>query len=276
MTYSASSVPFVVAAQDTCAAPRGGEAPRARGPPARRDSRARLQRGSRGIDRRADARHSPVIVSEHSSHFLMHTLTRADRLRARLVFRNADLVCPVSDYLRAAIEEAWDAWRTSASCRTSSTPSFSRHGLTAPGRGADGRARVLVVAGLHPVKGVATLLRAVATRRRSATTSASTSLATGRSVTCARRSSPTSARVAVSRYMAGGPTEVADALRARASSCCPAVPRCSASRDRGARRRPAGLRSPGRRAAGGPRRAHRRADRRGDGGGARRRPAHDA
>jgi glycosyltransferase involved in cell wall biosynthesis len=101
----------------------------------------------------------PVIVSEHSSAFSLGTLSGTERLRARLVFGHADLVCPVSAYLRDRIEGLGVSTRFEVVPNPVDTRVFTQKregGTTAPPH------RILVVAGLQPVKGVDTLLAAVA------------------------------------------------------------------------------------------------------------------
>ena len=107
----------------------------------------------------------PVVVSEHSSHFPSGTLSRSGRARARLVFGAADLVCPVSEFLRRSIEANGTRGRFRVVPNSVDTTIFTPR---PPLAAADERARILVVSGLHPVKGVVTFLRAasrVAARR---------------------------------------------------------------------------------------------------------------
>ena len=46
----------------------------------------------------------PVLVTEHSSAFPRHLLTGTERLKARFAMNRAEMVLPVSDYLRVHIE----------------------------------------------------------------------------------------------------------------------------------------------------------------------------
>lgn len=46
----------------------------------------------------------PVVVTEHFSGFPRHLLTRTERLKARFAMNRAQMVLPVSDYLRGHIE----------------------------------------------------------------------------------------------------------------------------------------------------------------------------
>jgi glycosyltransferase involved in cell wall biosynthesis len=53
----------------------------------------------------AAPRRLPVVVTEHSSEFGYSGITPQALRRARFAFRRADIVCPVSDYLRRQIED---------------------------------------------------------------------------------------------------------------------------------------------------------------------------
>lgn len=103
----------------------------------------------------------PVVVSEHSSHFVDGTLGAAARLRSRLVFGGADLVCPVSAYLQRVLE-AQGVHARFRVVPNAVDPALYASTPAALARDAAGRARVLVVSGLHAVKNVGTLLHAVA------------------------------------------------------------------------------------------------------------------
>jgi glycosyltransferase involved in cell wall biosynthesis len=103
----------------------------------------------------------PVIVSEHSSAFSLGTLSRSERMRARLVFRHADLVCPVSAYLRRQIEGLGVAARFEVIPNPVDTRVFTQR-AEEPVGGTPAARRVLVVAGLQPVKGIDTMLSATA------------------------------------------------------------------------------------------------------------------
>ena len=46
----------------------------------------------------------PFVVSEHSSEFGWSGIRKGALRRARIAFSRADLVCPVSEYLRGQIE----------------------------------------------------------------------------------------------------------------------------------------------------------------------------
>ena len=100
------------------------------------------------------------MVSEHSSHFASGTLARSGRVApGSTVLGAADLVCPVSEFLRRASR------RMAYGARFRVVPNAIDTTVFAPGgsaRDERGRARVLVVSGLQPVKGVVTFLRAAA------------------------------------------------------------------------------------------------------------------
>jgi glycosyltransferase involved in cell wall biosynthesis len=96
----------------------------------------------------------PVVVSEHSSEWAATGLTPGALRRARMSLRRADLVCPVSDYLRSRIE----AHGIDANFRVVPNPVDTD--LFAPAvRGAP--ARLIAVASLQPAKGIAQLLEAL-------------------------------------------------------------------------------------------------------------------
>jgi len=106
----------------------------------------------------AGRRHGiPVVLSEHSSHFSLGSLRRSARLRARLVSRQVDLVCPVSDDLRRRMEAQGIRGRFRVVPNPVDTDLF----VPAPPV-QDEPITGLFVGGLHPVKRVELLLRAVA------------------------------------------------------------------------------------------------------------------
>jgi glycosyltransferase involved in cell wall biosynthesis len=98
----------------------------------------------------------PVVVSEHSSEFASTGISPGALRRARISFRRAAVVCPVSEYLRAQIE----AHGIRANFRVVPNPVDTE--LFAP-RAAPrtGPARMIAVAALQPAKGIAQLLEAV-------------------------------------------------------------------------------------------------------------------
>jgi glycosyltransferase involved in cell wall biosynthesis len=97
----------------------------------------------------------PVVVSEHSSEWAATGIGAGALRRARISFRRAALVCPVSEYLRARIE----ALGIRAKFRV--VPNAVDTGLFAPGERSPGPPRMLVVASLQPAKGIPQLLEAV-------------------------------------------------------------------------------------------------------------------
>ena len=109
-------------------------------------------------------RRIPMVLSEHSSHFLLGTLSARDRLRARLAFRAADVVCPVSPVLERAIRDLGYAGPMTVVPNPVDPSAFR----PAPFPD-DGTKRLLTVAGLQAVKDIPNLLRAcalVANQRR--------------------------------------------------------------------------------------------------------------
>jgi glycosyltransferase involved in cell wall biosynthesis len=100
----------------------------------------------------------PVLVSEHHSDFLEGKVRGRDALFARSVFRRADLVCPVSEQLRAALERFEPRGRYQVVPNVVDLDAF--RGPRHADRAAPPRA--LVVAMLGPQKGIEYLLRALA------------------------------------------------------------------------------------------------------------------
>ncbi|MBN1528521.1 MAG: glycosyltransferase [Thermoleophilaceae bacterium] len=99
----------------------------------------------------------PVVVSEHHSLFPRRLATRTDLLLARIAFRGAHVVAPVSESLREAIE----AYGIHARFRVVPNPVDTE--LFHPGPRAPGDEPVLLYVGrMAPVKGVPRLLEAAA------------------------------------------------------------------------------------------------------------------
>jgi L-malate glycosyltransferase len=100
----------------------------------------------------------PVVLSEHFSGFALDQVHgRAARI-ARLTFAGADVLCPVSESLRASLESGgWDG-HLRVVPNVVDTELFSPAG-SPPG---DDTALVVAVAALEPVKGVEELIEAVA------------------------------------------------------------------------------------------------------------------
>jgi glycosyltransferase involved in cell wall biosynthesis len=99
----------------------------------------------------------PVIVSEHSSEFATGAIGGAAAWIARRGFAGADLVCPVSESLRASLEQGgWNG-------RYEVVPNVVDTERFIPGPALDVTAppRVVVVASLRHVKGVEDLVEAV-------------------------------------------------------------------------------------------------------------------
>jgi len=100
---------------------------------------------------------APVAVSEHSSHFLLGTLNKADRVRAWLAFSLADVVCPVSRVLQTAIQDL------NVRARFEVVPNPIDLSVFRPTPLPTSKPpQALVVAGLDSVKGIPNLLAAVA------------------------------------------------------------------------------------------------------------------
>jgi glycosyltransferase involved in cell wall biosynthesis len=100
----------------------------------------------------------PVVVSEHSSEWAAPELASGALRRARISLRRADLVCPVSDYLRKRIEAQGIDARFRVVPNPVDTELFA---LRSPGpRG--GPARMVAVAAMQREKGIPELIEALA------------------------------------------------------------------------------------------------------------------
>jgi glycosyltransferase involved in cell wall biosynthesis len=107
-----------------------------------------------------------VVVTEHYTGFQRGLITGYDRLTARLAFRYADLVAPVSHDLARAVLDVVPEARVRVVENVVDVATFHPARNTARGP-SDGAARVLTVAALVPKKGHADLLEAVAELRSS-------------------------------------------------------------------------------------------------------------
>jgi glycosyltransferase involved in cell wall biosynthesis len=99
----------------------------------------------------------PVVVSEHSSEFASSGISPGALRRARISFPRADLVCPVSEFLRAQIE----AHGIEANFRVVPNPVDTDLFSAPRARTATQPARMIAVAALQPMKGVQHLLEAL-------------------------------------------------------------------------------------------------------------------
>jgi len=99
---------------------------------------------------------TPVVVTEQSSNFPLRVLSRTEVVAARLAFRGAARVMPVSRSLQRAIE----AYGIRARFRV--VPNAVDPSIFHPGEGAAPAGRLLCVALLRPVKCVDDLLHALA------------------------------------------------------------------------------------------------------------------
>jgi glycosyltransferase involved in cell wall biosynthesis len=100
----------------------------------------------------------PVVVSEHSSEWGETGIAPGALRRARISLRRADLVCPVSEYLRGRIEAQGIHARFRVVPNPVDTELFAPR---APGP-RSGPARIVAVAALQPAKGIAQLIEALA------------------------------------------------------------------------------------------------------------------
>jgi glycosyltransferase involved in cell wall biosynthesis len=100
----------------------------------------------------------PVVVSEHSSEFASSGISPGALRRARISLPRADLVCPVSEYLRAQIEAHGIEANFRVVPNAVDTDLFSAR---RPPAAATHPARMIAVAALQPMKGVQHLLEAL-------------------------------------------------------------------------------------------------------------------
>jgi glycosyltransferase involved in cell wall biosynthesis len=108
---------------------------------------------------------APVVVSEHFTGFQRGLITGYDRFTARIVFRLADLVAPVSENLAQQVRAIEPRARIRVVENVVDTAVF--HPAADPHQGApDGSARLLTVAALAAKKGHADLLAAIAELHR--------------------------------------------------------------------------------------------------------------
>lgn len=105
----------------------------------------------------------PLVVSEHFSGVALGKVRGRARLAASVAYRRADLVCPASESLRAALERMAPGTRTRVVSNGVATDLFKP---AEPGTAAHRvPRRILAVTSLVPVKGVDTLIEAMALLR---------------------------------------------------------------------------------------------------------------
>lgn len=102
------------------------------------------------------ARRIPVVLSEHSSAFPAGRVTGGRRRTAAVALRDATLVCPVSEYLRASIQAAGFDVRMRVVPNPVDDDAFGP-----PAPRATGPPVVVTVANLTPLKGIEALIDAV-------------------------------------------------------------------------------------------------------------------
>lgn len=105
----------------------------------------------------------PVIVSEHSSEFPLGLVKRLKRLKAKFVFEHADIVCPVSENLRRAIERLGIKMNSRVIPNVVDTSLFFYSGQSLQRK--SGKKKLLTVASLIPIKGIFYLLEALSLLR---------------------------------------------------------------------------------------------------------------
>ena len=103
----------------------------------------------------------PVVISEHSSEFSLNQIHGVAARVARLAFAGADVVCPVSQSLRASLEQGGWGGHLRVVPNVVDTELFT----PPPHPPSDKPVRIVAVAALEPVKGVEELVEAVALLR---------------------------------------------------------------------------------------------------------------
>ncbi len=102
----------------------------------------------------------PVVVSEHHSDFIEGKVRGRDARVAHIVFRHADMVCPVSACLKAHLEQFEPSARYEVVPNVVDVEEFETRAERPSRR--DGATRLLVVASLSRQKGIEYLLEALA------------------------------------------------------------------------------------------------------------------
>ena len=106
----------------------------------------------------------PVVVSEHHTDFIEGKVRGRDAVVARLVFKHADLVCPVSTSLKAHLQAFEPSGRYEVVPNVIDAESFTRPEHR--GQIRTGPMRLLTAASLVPQKGIEYLLDALVEVRR--------------------------------------------------------------------------------------------------------------
>ncbi len=108
----------------------------------------------------------PVVLSEHSSEFALETVHGVAARASRFAFAGADVVCPVSESLRATLESGHWGGRYRVVPNVIDTDLFTVSPAALPSREP---ALVVAVASLEPVKGVQDLVEALGVLRSAGT-----------------------------------------------------------------------------------------------------------
>jgi glycosyltransferase involved in cell wall biosynthesis len=105
--------------------------------------------------------HRPVVLSEHSSGFAMDEVHGITARVARFAFAGADVVCPVSESLRASLECGGWGGHLRVIPNIIDTQQFT----VKPPPGADEPPLIVAIGSLEPVKGVQDLVEALGVLR---------------------------------------------------------------------------------------------------------------
>ena len=103
----------------------------------------------------------PVVLTEHSSEFPRRRISGINKLKAKFAFKNASIVCPVSEGLKKHIESYGIRAQFHVIPNVVDSSLFSPHrSLITTNQ--DNKTHILLVALLSPIKGVPYLLEALA------------------------------------------------------------------------------------------------------------------
>jgi L-malate glycosyltransferase len=107
----------------------------------------------------AKIKHIPIVITEHYSGFIKENLTFFERLLAKMIMNRADIVLPVSYFLKSHIENY------ATKCRFEVVPNIvdvSIFKVMAPAMNKNDKVKqMLIVSGLSPNKGISYLLDAL-------------------------------------------------------------------------------------------------------------------
>lgn len=104
----------------------------------------------------------PVLITEHSTAFPTHTLTNYEKCQARFAMNRARMILPVSNDLKSAIESYGINNHFTVVPNVVNTQIFHPLSSRQIRKQGEDPKKILLVAGLHPKKGIPYLLEALA------------------------------------------------------------------------------------------------------------------